>query len=1702
MKPTSRLIAYVLSAVLLLHPSAVLAASRTSTFTAASPQETFQNPASSNHFANLLGHGPRSRGGGPSCPTCPGGLGGGHASSASCPTCPGGGGGGAPSAPCPSCPQGGRLSGCPTCPSGGGLAAHDCPTCGERGPSLKVAGCSKCGEPEGLLVHSGKYYTTKTDLVIPGVGLDFRMCRIYRSDITYDGPLGKGWEFCHNIRLTLDTGESFGPSTYAVMSWIGMGRSDNFVWDGEGGAWINPKGWFGTLSSTTSPTGYKFVEPDGLTWQFEEDGTGGWYRLKEKKDRNGNALTYTYDGSSRVITVTDTLSRAAAAFTYDGNGRIVTMTDYGNRQVVYGYDTNGYLTSVRTPTVDAEGTEDDYTSGKTVTYAYDASGRLTSITNPADSNPFLKNFFDSNGKLTKQQLGASGQDLTFTYNTTTRKTTVVDREGNNTIYRYDTSDRVTAVELHGTTIGSDPLEGGSGGSTSGVSYLFAYENANHLITKVTYPKGNRFEYAFNSKGSVTTSTHKKDAMDTGLVSSFTHTSDFNQLSTSTDPEGRVFDFDHDSSGNLTKSTYPGVTNPSGIATTDKNGNSINDGTISTTFTRTSSGLPKTMIDPRGTTTSYSFSLVNSVTAYLTKVAIDSAGLDLTRSFAHDQFGNVTTATDGEGKTRTYVVNELNQVLKVTAPSPLSYVTKYHYDANDNLTKTEVENDTEVGNLWFVTDYQYDILNDLTKTIQDVDSSSNRITTTYAYDDSERLTKTTKPEANEVTFVYDERDLLVTRTRKAASSADDSSEIFAYDGNGNLTSQKDGKGNTTTFALDLYDRRTTTTFALSHYDVFAYDKNSNLTKHSRYNSGNTRLAETTSFFDEVNRLWKTEELAKKSDGNDIGADGKRTTTFWRDEMGAVLETTDEGSHVRANVYDKAGRLVTAKDALSGSEQNKVLFVYDKRSLLLTRSSDERSQDTGIESNKVIDTIFAYDNLGRLTKETNENGDYQTTTWNKRSLRTQVVDENSKKNLRRYDELGRVVTQIDVIVDNGSTFTDDVVTEFILDKNSRLVTLRAWNATTGNQDTTHTYDKLDRVVTTKYPDTFEHRYTYDKGDNVVTVVDPVGSTIVNTYDAQNRLTQVDITRATGVEGATKETFAYDGANRVTNAYSEVKPSQTIEFKAEVKFVYNTLSLVEKETLVIDGYASGNGRDTSYTYDEEGRLVTLTYPDSTTVTYHHDANDRIDTISRGATTVCDYAFAGPGRTIKKDKPGSVSEYKYDALGRVATIHHKQDGSGDNLFKTIYTYDKTINPESADIYYYDNNNVRITGNGDDQGQQYYYHNAYRLTKCYDDVPTADIVTRPPSNYGLYYEYVYDETGNRVTKKITGTTDTTYQHDKTNALTKYVRGTATTLGYDKNGSVVDHGSGSRQFSWYDYQNRRARINVQGDYPETKSRYDAFGRRVQKETSDEGTSWTKTRYYYSGWQVLHEADWSGTTESLQKRWVYGPWIDEPLEYVNTGGGGTYYYHEDSLGAVRLMADGSGVIQESYRYSEWGETSTYSSTFTKITGDQHNSPIGNRYAFTGRRLEEDAAEGAYYYRSRHYEDSYGRFLQRDPLAVDDPLWGENQYEGFRNRPASYVDPMGTDVIGPHPGGGYLCPPPPFKECAKCVWRCMRDNGVSLWTVLVCGAACVLCGAGVGCAGCIACLGAAYALFSYCFARCCTPKCHRLPWIPPYPYAGSP
>ncbi len=215
--------------------------------------------------------------------------------------------------------------------------------------------------------------------------------------------------------------------------------------------------------------------------------------------------------------------------------------------------------------------------------------------------------------------------------------------------------------------------------------------------------------------------------------------------------------------------------------------------------------------------------------------------------------------------------------------------------------------------------------------------------------------------------------------------------------------------------------------------------------------------------------------------------------------------------------------------------------------------------------------------------------------------------------------------------------------------------------------------------------------------------------------------------------------------------------------------------------------------------------------------------------------------------------------------------------------------------------------------------------------------------------------------------------------------------GYDAIYQLISAHEGATTAS-YDYENRLISAGNAGTTANYK--YDAFGRRIQKAVTQDAQLITHN-YIYDGDQIVAEYN---TTGALQAKYIYGPGIDEPIKMEK--GGISYYYLFDGLGTVSEITDNTGSVIEKYEYDAYGKTTIKDASNNILS----QSAIGNRFGFTGRELDSDT--GLYYYRARYYSPELGRFLQTDPLGIDD----ENPYTYCSNDPVNYIDPYGYQGSG--------------------------------------------------------------------------------------------
>ncbi len=628
-------------------------------------------------------------------------------------------------------------------------------------------------------------------------------------------------------------------------------------------------------------------------------------------------------------------------------------------------------------------------------------------------------------------------------------------------------------------------------------------------------------------------------------------------------------------------------------------------------------------------------------------------------------------------------------------------------------------------------------------------------------------------------------------------------------------------------------------------------------------------------------------------------------------------------------------------------------YEAAYDVLNRRTTYTEIDRVTTSNE-LDTTYGYDSRGNLVWMVNAEGD--PTRWT-------------------FDAAGRM-TKKEVALATGATeedFTSAIVTEWGFDENDRLT---SHNDDAGNEST-WTYDDLDRPTELKYPDLEKITYEYDDNGNVTKTTDAAGNVIDDTYDDNSRRTSRSVTRATGFLGTTSETFTYDGLGRMTLA-------QDNDYKVE--FTYGVIGLSSQVYEEKQCYATGTPyqKIVKKTYDAAGNKLTELYPNNLDLDYTWNDINRLSTVTDGTNTIASYSYIGMRVKDIEFQNGTTSTYSYTGFrSEVERIHH-ETSTPTTILDLQYGYD-----DNHDRTYERFGGTSAVGNA------FEYDKARRLTVAW---MYSTNVTAPSSNpYTKKIEYTMDDDGNRSSVKATpyGQSATTTGYTDNN-LNQYTVVGGTNRSHDDNGNLTD--DGTLDFE-YDYKNQIVRVK-QATTTVVEYKYDALGRRVEKDVDGD-----VERYIYSGHETVNVYDGS---DVIQKSFVFGQVIDEILmleqadvldfdEDSNTTETTRSFYHVNALGSVMEITEMDEDVAVSYRYDPYGAV-----TIIRNSTQQSSDPLGNPWMYTARFM--DAETGLYYYRARAYSPVTGRFLQRDPLGYGDSA---NLYEYVRSSPTGMVDPMGME-----------------------------------------------------------------------------------------------
>ncbi|RDS83760.1 RHS repeat protein [Dyella monticola] len=353
----------------------------------------------------------------------------------------------------------------------------------------------------------------------------------------------------------------------------------------------------------------------------------------------------------------------------------------------------------------------------------------------------------------------------------------------------------------------------------------------------------------------------------------------------------------------------------------------------------------------------------------------------------------------------------------------------------------------------------------------------------------------------------------------------------------------------------------------------------------------------------------------------------------------------------------------------------------------------------------------------------------------------------------------------------------------------------------------YDSAKRLCRTWNPETGSTVFDYDAGSR-------------ETWRAQVDIASSDCGRELIANG-TKTQRSYDAMDRVT-AISYPGDSSSAQFTYDLMgrltsadtglsrwtYAYNHLGLPVGETLVVDGLPF----NLAYTYDGNGGLASVTYPDGRLITYAPDAWGR----PTQAGIYANSARYLPNGKLEYFKYGNGIEYVTEQNARQLPSNLSYAlPSGNLLFSQDFGYDQTGNLTQA--------NDLLQGVGSQRTFQYDTLNRLTNTilpgatnsESYSYDPLNNL-RRIVNGNGLVRDYTYDP-DNRLSRAM-GSDAQMHSFD-----------------YDWRGNITRRDDTPFTF---DFANRLIEVSGKERYV-----YDAFGRRVLKTRL--GVGGNKSYYVYS-----------------------------------------------------------------------------------------------------------------------------------------------------------------------------------------------------------------------------------------------------------------
>jgi RHS repeat-associated protein len=511
----------------------------------------------------------------------------------------------------------------------------------------------------------------------------------------------------------------------------------------------------------------------------------------------------------------------------------------------------------------------------------------------------------------------------------------------------------------------------------------------------------------------------------------------------------------------------------------------------------------------------------------------------------------------------------------------------------------------------------------------------------------------------------------------------------------------------------------------------------------------------------------------------------------------------------------------------------------------------------------------------------------------------------------------------------------------------------------------YDSLSRLRWASNPESGVITYSYDADGNLLQKTSPApnqtGSatqTVSYCYDALHRVTGKGYGAQNCPLAAPVVTYVYDsGTNAIGHLTSLTDQAGT------ASYTYDILGRLTAETRTIAGVS----KSTSYSYNLDGSVKTLTYPSGRIVTYTPNSAGRLVSAVDANTTryVSNAKYYPNGAEYQRSMPNIYFRTDLNPRLQVSGLYSDNGQTSSFFIDKTYSY--------GPLHQNNGNVISITNNKDsNRTQTFTYDPLNRISAGWSSTDTG--------NYSWGENYSIDAWGNLQISPMG-----TKAHGGTFQLSGNEQNRPTGMNYDAAGNLLSYLTAN-----YTYDQEDRLSSTAG----TTYTYDGNGERVLKSQVINNVLTPVKRYWSMGGNTLAEGDGSG---NLTAEYIY--FGGKRVARIDLSANTVHYYLSDHLGSTSIVASAAGAVEEESDYYPFG-------TEVVVTG-----PGANELKFTGKR--RDAESGLDNFGARYNSSSLGRFMTPDwsaqPVAVpfadlSDPQT-LNLYTYVRNSPLNRTDPTG-------------------------------------------------------------------------------------------------